>query len=63
MIPGEPLNGLGIRFQPAEFVYVYENHGASGIGLDLYTAVIQNIAFVNESEEEIRLDTAVVDVG
>ncbi len=56
------MPGLGIRIQPADFVYVYENHGAGGVGRDLYTAVLQNIAFVNESETEITLETAVLDV-
>ncbi|MBC8506635.1 MAG: M23 family metallopeptidase [Anaerolineales bacterium] len=58
-----PIPGLGIRFQPADFVYVYENHGAGGVGRDLYTAVLQNIAFVNESETKITLDSAVLDAS
>lgn len=58
----QAAGGVGIRFQPAGHVFVYENHGAGGIGRDLYTAAIQNIAFVNESEAEIGLDTAVLDV-
>jgi hypothetical protein len=53
--------GLGIRIQPDDFVYVYENHGAGGVGRDLFTAVIQNIAFVNESEAKVTLDRAVLD--
>ena len=36
------MPGLGIRFQPAGFVYVHENHGDGGVGRDLYTAVVQS---------------------
>ena len=56
------ISGLEIRFQPTDFVYVYENNGPGGIGRDLCTAVIQNIAFVNTSDEKIILDAGGLDV-
>ena len=46
---------LEIKFQPDESVYVYETKG-SGTPVDLYSAVIQNIAIINHSNEDIVID-------
>jgi len=56
------LPDLEIRFQPADFVYVYENHNSGGVGRDMFTAVLQNIAFVNQTDEEVKLLDARINV-
>jgi len=49
---GPPLE---VRFQPGEFVYLWENNG-EGTPLELYTAVLQNVAVVNRTAGPISLD-------
>ena len=43
---------MEVKFQPAEYMYVYETKG-SGTPSDLYSAVIQNIAIINHAEDSI----------
>jgi murein DD-endopeptidase MepM/ murein hydrolase activator NlpD len=55
---------LEVRFQPADVVYVWENVG-EGTPKDLYTAVVQNIALLNEAAEgggPVTLERVRIDV-
>lgn len=52
---GSHFEGLEIRFQPDSVVYVYENIGPE-MPKQLYTAVIQNMAYVNTSPETLIID-------
>jgi hypothetical protein len=56
-IPAEVPAGppLEVRFQPADFVYLWENNG-EGAPLELYTAVLQNVAVVNRTTGPVTLD-------
>lgn len=54
------LAALEVRFQPGERLYVYENRG-EGSPADLYTAVIQNLAFAHVGDEPVTLDRAWVE--
>ncbi len=45
-------SALEVKFQPAEYMYVYETKG-SGTPSDLYSAVIQNIAIINHAEDSL----------
>nr|WP_299173100.1 M23 family metallopeptidase [uncultured Allomuricauda sp.] len=56
-IPPQP--GLELLFQPDSIVYVFENKGPE-MSKTLYTAVIQNIAIVNNSENKIHLEKVIV---
>jgi murein DD-endopeptidase MepM/ murein hydrolase activator NlpD len=51
--------GLEVRVCPDSVLYVYEEIGA-GSAKRLFTGVIQNIAFVNNSDETIILTDAIV---
>ena len=46
---------LEVKFQPNESIYVYETKGF-GTPVDLYSTVIQNIAIINHSNEDIVID-------
>ncbi len=46
---------LEVKFQPGESLYVYETKGV-GTAVDLYSAVIQNIAIINHSYEPVTID-------
>ncbi len=50
---------IEIRFQPDSVVYVYENKGPE-MSKQLYSVVVQNMAFVNSSNEPIILNTAAI---
>lgn len=50
---------IEIRFQPDSVVYVYENKGPE-MSKQLYSVVLQNMAFVNMSDEPIILNTAAI---
>ncbi len=50
---------IEIRFQPDSVVYVYENKGPE-MSKQLYSVVVQNMAFVNLSNEPIILNTAAI---
>jgi murein DD-endopeptidase MepM/ murein hydrolase activator NlpD len=52
---------LEVRFQPGDVLYVYENAG-EGTPTDLYTAVIQNVAFVNESDGAVTVERIQIEV-
>ena len=52
---------LEVRFQPADKVYVHPIQGVGSPG-DLFTAVLQNVAFVNRTAGAVRLESAVLDV-
>lgn len=43
-----------VKFQPGEYIYVYETKGLGTPG-DLYTAVIQNIAIINHTEQSLMI--------
>ncbi|HVS16618.1 MAG TPA: M23 family metallopeptidase [Thermoanaerobaculia bacterium] len=58
---GGAADALEIRFQPADRVYVYENRG-EGTPADLFSAVIQNLAFVNDAERPVTLRGARLEV-
>ncbi|SDB52307.1 Peptidase family M23 [Flavobacteriaceae bacterium MAR_2010_188] len=45
---------LKIKFQPDDYVYVYETKGF-GTPNDLYSAVIQNIAIVNHDNDSLKI--------
>lgn len=47
-------NKLEVKFQPDEYLYVYENKGL-GTPSDLYSAVIQNIAIINHAKDSITI--------
>jgi hypothetical protein len=47
-------SSIEVKFQPAEYIYVYETKG-TGTPEDLYTAVIQNMAIVNHTQDSITL--------
>ncbi len=46
---------LEIKFQPNESLYVYETKGF-GTAVELYSAVIQNIAIINHANDDIVID-------
>lgn len=50
-----PQAGLEIKFQPDQSLYVYESKGL-GTPVQLYTAVIQNMAIINRSNRNITID-------
>ncbi len=50
---------IEIRFQPDSVVYVYENKGPE-MSKQLYSVVVQNMAFVNSSNESIILNTVAI---
>jgi hypothetical protein len=47
-------SAIEVKFQPDEYVYVYETKGA-GTPIDLYSAVIQNIALINRTEDSLTI--------
>ncbi|MEO0572218.1 MAG: M23 family metallopeptidase [Bacteroidota bacterium] len=51
---GGAQGALEIKFQPSEKIYVYETNGF-GTPIDLYTAVIHNMAIVNHSNDSLML--------
>jgi len=51
--------GLLVRFQPDSVIYVYENRGPGTSG-NLFTGVIQNVAFINHSKNSIVLNDAII---
>ena len=67
-IPGQPspavegpaVPPLEVRFQPSGFVYLWENNG-EGTPRELYTAVLQNVAIVNRSEQAAALDEVAIE--
>ena len=50
---------LEIRFQPDSVVYSYENIGPE-MPKSLYTAIIQNLAFVNQTDRPIAIERIVI---
>ncbi|WP_083930761.1 M23 family metallopeptidase [Eudoraea adriatica] len=48
-------SSLEVKFQPTEYMYVYETKGIGTPG-DLYSAVIQNIAIVNHAEDSVSIE-------
>jgi murein DD-endopeptidase MepM/ murein hydrolase activator NlpD len=58
---GNAAGALEIRFLPADRVYVYENRG-EGTPADLFSAVIQNLALVNDAERPVTLRVATIEV-
>lgn len=56
---GKPIDGLLVRFQPDSVVYVYENTGP-GSSRKLYSVMIQNTAFINQSKSIMVLNEAII---
>ena len=57
LIAASALSALEVRFQPADTLFVYENRG-EGTPANLYTAVLQNVAFVHLGDQPITLQRA-----
>jgi len=55
------VHAFDLRFQPSDVVYVYENSG-EGTPADMYTAVLHNVAFVNDSDGAVTIDLARIEV-
>ena len=53
--------GLEIRVQPGDALYLYDNAG-EGAPSDLHTAVIQNIALVNDLEQAVSIERVRLEV-
>ncbi len=45
-------SAIEVKFQPDEYIYVYETKG-TGTPVDLYSAVIQNIAIINHAKDSV----------
>jgi len=56
---GMPPKSLEIKFQPDSVLYVYETAGP-GSAKKLFTSVIQNTAFVNNSNETLIIERGVI---
>lgn len=51
---------LEVRVHPAKVVYLWENKG-EGTPKDLYSAVLQNVAFVNPTPDEVTIESAKIE--
>lgn len=47
---------IEVRFQPKDYVYVYETKGVGSVG-EIFTSVIQNIAVINIDMDSISLNS------
>ena len=61
IVAAASVTGLELRFYPSKTIYAYENRG-EGTPADLYTAVIQNLAVVEQRDERVELQRIRIDI-